>query len=148
MSQRLKGQETTFGVVGPDGEETGLGDVVSAEFVFRFDILTQGLLGETTDRKDDIFKGTRGRLEVQLEEQEAFRFIERAKDRSQRRRPASDQFNITTTLQLANGQRVRAVFDNVFFGDMPIQVGGRDEFVTLAIEWEAEDGRFLFSTAG
>jgi hypothetical protein len=145
MSQRLKGQETAFAVVGPDGEEQGLGDVVSAEFVFRFDILTQGLLGETSDRKDDIFKGTRGRMQVQIEAQEAFRFIERAKDRSQRRRPASDQFNITSTLALADGSRVRAAFDNIFFSDMPVQVGGRDEFVTLDIEWEAEDGRFLYS---
>ena len=57
MAQRIKGQEVTLDVVSPGGREETLTDQVSASITFQFDILKQRLLGETTDRKDDIFRG-------------------------------------------------------------------------------------------
>lgn len=131
-------------VAGPSGTETALSDVVSSEIVFQREILTEAFLGETTDRKDDIFKGIEGNLEVQIESQDVFRFIQRINDRSKRRTPADEVFNIVTTLQMPNGQRPRVLLENCFFGEVNMNTGGRQEYVTLRIPFGCSDGRFLF----
>lgn len=143
MGQRIKGQEIELSVVGPDGREEALGDVVSGTIEFQLDILTQGLLNETADRRDDIFRGVRLEMEVQLETGLFTDFINRIKDRAQRRAPASDVFSALMTLEFPNGDRPRVSVDNLFFGSIPIAVGGRDEYVTLRVEAESDEGRFI-----
>ncbi len=143
MGQRVKGQEVELQIVSPAGREESLGDVVSATIEFQLDILTQGLLNETADRRDDIFRGLRLEMEVQLERGDFTNFINRVKDRAQRRVPASEQFNALMTLEMPNGDRPRVSVDDLFFGSLPIAVGGRDEYVTVRIEAEASEGRFI-----
>lgn len=144
-TQRIKGQETVLVFVSDAGTEEGLGDVVSAEFEFQLDILTTRLLGETSDRKDDIFRGVRGRCEVQLENSQALAFVQRVKDRAQRRTAASGRFQMMTSLEFPNGERPRVLFPDIFWGSLPFNIGGGDEYVTLTLEFEGSDGRFLFS---
>lgn len=147
MAQRIKGQEVVLDVVSPSGREEALGDVVSASITHQLDILKQRLLGETTDRKDDIFRGTEGEMEVQLEAREALLFINTVKSRAQRRTPASDRINITMTLNFPEGGTARIQLTNCYFGNLPVNVGGGDEYVTLSLTFEAEDGRILFANA-
>lgn len=143
MGQRVKGQEIELQIVGPDGREEGLGDVVSGTIEFQLDILTQGLLNETSDRRDDIFRGVRLEMEVQLETALFTEFITRVKDRAQRRSPAEEVFNALMTLALPNGERPRISVENLFFGSIPVAVGGRDEYVTVRVEAESNEGRFI-----
>lgn len=143
MSQRIKGQEIELQIVSPAGREDSLGDVVSGTIEFQFDILTQGLLNETSDRRDDIFRGVRLEMEVQLESGEFTQFINRVKDRAQRRTPASEQFNALMTLVFPNGDRPRVLIEDLSFGSLPIAVGGRDEYVTVRVEAESSEGRFI-----
>lgn len=143
MGSRVKGQEVEFQVVSPAGRETSLGDVVSATVEFQLDILTQGLLNETSDRRDDIFRGVRVEAEVQLERGDFTAFINRVKLRAQRRTPASEKFNALMTLEMPNGDRPRVSIEDLSFGSIPIAVGGRDEYVTVRIEAESSDGRFI-----
>lgn len=143
MGQRVKGQEVEFQIVGPDGREEALGDVVSATVEFQFDILTQGLLNETSDRRDDIFRGVRVEMEAQLETAQFTSLINRIKNRAQRRGPQTVQFDALMTLEMPNGDRPRVSIENLFFGSIPIAVGGRDEYVTVRIEAESNEGRFL-----
>lgn len=143
MSQRIKGQEVVVDIVSPDGRESALGDVVSASATFQFDILRQRLLGETSDRKDDIFRGTEGEMELQLEKPEALLFINSVKDRATRRIASSSRFNITMTLNFPDAGQARIVLEDVKFGNIPINVGGGDEYVTMNLTFEGEDGRIL-----
>lgn len=144
MPQRLKGQEVKITFNGPEGLEEGLTDVQNFEAEFQEEILTEGYLGETTNRRDDIFNGVSGSAELHVEQAAYFRFVQRVKDRSQRRTPATGVFNILARLSFPNGETVRALFEDVFFGPLPIRVGGRGEYVQVRITWESSDGRFLF----
>lgn len=143
MAQRVKGLEVEFSVISPAGREESLGDVVSCSVEFQMDILTQGLLGEGSERRDDIFRGVRIEMEVQLERGDFPSFINRVTTRAKRRSPASDQFNALMTLAMPDGTRPRISVEDLFFGSLPLNVGGRDEYVTLRVEAEASDGRFL-----
>lgn len=146
MSQRIKGQETRVTVVSPAGTEDsiGSGGVSSFELEFKTEVLSEGYLGETTERKDDIFRGVGFRMEIHLDRQSYLQFVQRVTDRSQRRTPADARFNIITALQFPNGQRPRVLLEDVFFGPLPVNIGGRDEYVSATIEGECSQGRFLF----
>lgn len=145
MPQRIKGQETRVTFTGPNGLEEGLSDVQDLEVELQMEVLTEGYLGETTNRRDDIFNGATGRVNIHLETSEYFRFAERVKNRAQRRDAASGRFDILTSLSFPNGERVRVLFEDAFFGALPLRVGGRGEYVQATINWETSDGRFLFS---
>lgn len=145
MSQRVKGQEVRVTFTGPTGTETGLSDIKSFEFELQLEILSEGYLGETTERKDDIFKGVKGRMVLHIEQQEYFRFTQRVKERSQRRTSANARFDATCSVALPNGQRPRVLLEDLFFGPLPMNVGGRDEYVEATIEFECSDLRYFFS---
>jgi len=146
MAQRIKGQEVRLTITSPTGtiDAIGQGGVKSLEIEFKTKLLDEGYLGETTNRKDDIFEGVRGRLEAHLDRQDYFRFVQQVTDRSQRRTPADARFNMIATLQFPNGNRPRVLVEDVFFGPLPVNVGGRDEYVTVNVEFEAASGRFIF----
>lgn len=146
MSQRIKGQEVRVTMVAPTGtvEAIGSGGVSSFELEFKTEILSEGYLGETTERKDDIFKGVSGRMEIHLDRQSYFRFVQAVLDRSQRRSAAEARFNVLTSLTFPNGERPRVLLEDIFFGPLPVNVGGRDEYVTATVEFECAQGRFLF----
>jgi hypothetical protein len=144
MGQRIKGQEVVLDIISPSGRESTLGDVVSASITYQLDILKQRLLGETSDRKDDIFRGLEGEMELQLEQRDALRFVDQVKDRATRRTAASSRFSVTMTLNFPEGGSARIQMSPVYFGNIPLNVGGGDEYVTMSLTFESEDGRILF----
>lgn len=141
MAQRLKGQESKLIISGPAGVEEGLIDVKSFEAEMDLEILEEGLLGETANRFDDIFNGVGGNAEMQIESRLFLDFIGRVQDRAQRRSPASSQFNITAAFALPAGLRVRLVFEDVFFGSIPIRTPSRKEYTTIRVEWKCSSLR-------
>ena len=144
MGQRLKGQDTGFSVISDtQGLETSLGLVMSAELTPQFDILTQGYLGETSDRRDDIFKGIAGRLEVHMDRRDALLFINAIKERAQRRVPGNTRFQIQGIFNFDDGTRLRFTVDDAFFGEQQFTIGGREEYVTYRIAFEAQDFRLV-----
>lgn len=142
MAQRIKGQEVAFTMVSDvAGVERSLGLVKSCELSPQFDIITQGYLGETTDRRDDIFKGITGNMEVNIAAREYFAFLGRVKDRAQRRVAGSTKFQLMGSFKFDDGTRVTITIDDVFFGEQQVSVSGRDEFVSCRIAFEADDFR-------
>lgn len=144
MAQRIKGQEVRVVMVAPSGTVTALSDVQSLEVEVKTEILSEGYLGETTERKDDIFKGASGKMEVHLETEDYFRFVREVVDRSQRRTPAAARFNIICTLAFPNGDRPRVLLEDIFFGAAPLNIGSREEYVSASVEFECSNIRFLF----
>jgi hypothetical protein len=116
---------------------------VSFNFEAEMETLSQGYLGETTERKDDIFKGMRGKMEIHLEAQDYLRFAQEVIYRSQRRTPGV-VFNIQSTLNFPNGQRPRVLLEDVFFGPLPVDIGSREDYVTASVDFECSNYKVLF----
>ena len=141
---RVKGQETQLVVTGPTGKEEGFKAVESFEATLLLDILTENYLGELAPRFDEIFQGAEGSATVHLEDPQYMAFAQRVLDRAQRRNPGTVQFQILTSLEFPTGERVRTVFQDVKFGNIPIRSPGREDAVVGEIEWKCSEAKILF----
>jgi hypothetical protein len=138
MAQRLKGQEIFIAVLVNGVQQASLHDVKNFSITPNFDKVEEGYLGETTNRFDEIFKGCGVELEVHTEDEGVFAFLEAVKDRAQRRTPGT-VINIIATLQYPNGQRPRIVLKDVFFADLPFNVGSRSDYASFKISGSCSD---------
>ena len=136
--QRIKGQETIIEVTKDNEVVDAITDVRSMEVAGVMEILSEGYLGETSDRRDEIFKGVRGRIEMHLEKSATLDFMMDIINRATRRDP-SVKVNFKTTLQFPSGERRRILIRNIFFGEMPLGFGGRAEYGTFGIDFESGD---------
>ena len=82
MAQRIKGQEVSVVFVGPNGTEDAFAAVQSFEATTQMEILTEGYLGETSNRRDDIFNGLTGNVEMHIQSNDYAAFWKRVKDRA------------------------------------------------------------------
>lgn len=117
-------------------------DVRSFELAVQTEILREGYLGETTDRRDEVMRGVRGRMELHFESGDVFDLIADVVNRAQRREPGT-QINIKATLNYPSGERKRVLVQNAFFGELPIGFASRADYGTLSLDFEAEGFRVI-----
>lgn len=138
MADRIKGQEVEVIVI-VDGEpQSTVTTVRSLEVAIQMETMSEGYLGETTNRKDDIFRGVRGRIEFHLENDDVFTLIKTIVDRA-RRRVAGVVINMKATLRFPNGDRPRVIIPDVKFGEIPLNFGSRSDYGTLGLDFEASE---------
>lgn len=143
-TQRIKGQNVSIAVTGPNGEESVFEEAArSVQMTVQMEVLAEGYIGESSNRRDDIFNGITGQVEVHMQTAAFFRFMNRAKARAQRRTPAAERFDFVGVFAYDNGERVRAVIEDVFFGEMPVNIPSRGEYVTVTLNFEAQDMRTI-----
>ena len=143
MAQRIKGQEVTVTVISPNGPERSLGDVQSFEIEPMLEVLSEGYLGETTERKDDIFKGVSGSMEINLEQTDFFVFQNAIIERSQRRIPAANVISVNATLAFPDGTFQNILMEDVFFGATPMSVGSREDYVSVSLDFECSEVQYI-----
>ena len=141
---RIRGQEVTVTFIGDGVPRDVINAVRSFEIAAQMEILRESYLGETTDRRDDIYRGVRGRIEFHTENQDVLVLTRFIVDRARRRRPG-DRINVKATLAYPNGDRPIIVLPDVFFGEVPITFPSRSDYVTAAYEFEADDFRVVTS---
>jgi len=136
--QRIKGQDVSLLLVVKGQVVSALTDVRSFEMAAQLEILREGYLGETTDRRDEVYRGVRGRMEVHFESADVFKLVRAVIDRARRREPGT-KINAKATLQFPNGDRPIVLVKDIYFGELPMNFPGRTEYGTVALEWEAAD---------
>jgi hypothetical protein len=141
---RVKGSDVTIVVTGPTGSEP-ISAVKSFEATAEIEIVSDGYLGEQTERKDSNFKGFKGSMEVDPSSADYFRFMKSVVDRAKRRTNPIPNFSVLCTLAFPDGRRPRVQLNEVEFGDVPIKVGGKSEFATSSIDFEASDGLIILA---
>ena len=142
MALRLKGQETVASLISSTGVETSVGDVKSLDIQFDRDTLSEGYLGQTTEQKDDIFKGVSGKIEIHIQDASILDVLRRINERSRRRLPG-ELFQIVTTVSFPTGEARRIIVPDVFFGAIPISAPSRDDYVMVTLDFVAEDARIM-----
>src|SRR4051812_22585885 len=103
MSQRIRGQETVINIVNNGVLETSLTSVMAFNDEDLLELKQQGYLGETSNRGDEIYNGTKFDLEMHLQSQDWLTFKQAIKARARRQKPDL-VFNVTVTYFFPNGQ--------------------------------------------
>lgn len=142
MLKRLMGQDTDL-VLEVGGQPV---DAISTikDFSFEFEQETkdEGYVGETTNRKDAIFKGVKGSFTMHLTTRAQIVWVQSIINKS-RNRGTGPTVNLKTTLKFPNGDRVRYIFPDVEFGSFPFNVGGRSDFVSVKVDFVGSEGNPL-----
>lgn len=135
--QRIKGQETELTVILNGQPQRALTAIQSFEMTPMLETTSEGYLGETTERKDEIFKGVSGRFEAHMASGDIFRLEQAIIDRATRRTPGT-VVNLKTTLRFPNGDRIRILIPDVKIGSPSTRAGSRADYVSKSIEFVAE----------
>lgn len=131
--QRLRGQEVVINIVA-DGElEDTLTSIVEFNDEDQFEIKTQGYLGETTNRGDDIYNGTKFDFVLHLRTKRFWEFKQLIKDRATRKRPDL-VFNVTVTSFFGNGDAPTITYPDVKWGPIPKNIPSRGDYVKVKME--------------
>jgi hypothetical protein len=143
---RIRGQETQLRLLTDGQLESTITAIRDSTFNVMTKILTEGYLGETTMRRDDIYDGIRGSFTLHPESQDFLILIRKIKERAQRRRQAATPtVTLVSRLVFPNGDTPRIVVPEIFFGEIPINNPGRDQYVNVPFSWEASDFDFITS---
>jgi len=135
---RIKGQEVSVQLIVNNVIRDTINDVRNFEMAPQFEIIREGYLGETSDRRDEVYRGIRGRLELHFENGDVFRLFNQVRERAKRRTPGTT-INVKATLELPSGERQVVLIPNVFFGEAPIAFGSRTDYGTVGLDFEAQD---------
>lgn len=135
--QRIKGQETELTVILNGQPQRALTAIQSFEMTPMLETTSEGYLGETTERKDEIFKGVSGRFEAHLDSGQIFLLEQAVIDRATRRTPGTT-INLKTTLRFPNGDRIRLLIPDVKIGSPALRAGSRSDYLSKSIEFVAE----------
>ncbi len=131
---RVKGQETQI-IVTVDGEpDLLINNISDAEFGFDLERLQESYLGQGFDQFDEVFNGVPIKLTGHLQTAEAIRLADRIVQRAQRRAGGSIRIDVLSTLVFPEGDFLAINNRDVKFGAIPVNVGGRKEYVSLALD--------------
>lgn len=137
---RIKGQEFELILIQNNVPLPAVTDVRSFEMAAQLEILKEGYLGETTDRRDSVYRGYRGRMAVHFEDRGILDLMRAAVDKARRRTATGViKINLKVTLNFPEGQRVRVVLKDLNFGEIPLSVGSRTDYAEVSLDFEGED---------
>lgn len=146
MAQRIKGQEVEVLLILDGEQQEAITAIRSFEVELMNEIISEGYLGESTDRVDDIFRGVSGTIGLHFEDSRIWTLFVNIINRSKRRTPGST-INIKTTLNFPNGQRPRIIYPNCFFGAIPIGFGSRSDYGEVTLNFQCDDFDVLQAAA-
>jgi hypothetical protein len=138
MGQRIKGQEVSITIVTASVVEDELTEIVSFNCEPLLETKSQGYLGETTNRQDDIFNGFRFDMELHLKSQRWLAFQREIINRARRITPDTI-FNITATLLFPNGDTPIIMAPDAKFGSTPMSIATRGDYVKVKLQGMAEE---------
>jgi hypothetical protein len=136
--QRIKGQEVELLLVENNVPLTTIQDIKSFEMQAQLEILKEGYLGETTDRRDSVYRGYSGKMEVHFEGRSVLEFTRRLVDKARRRVPGA-RVNCKVTLVFPAGDRIRMILKDLEFGVVPLGFASRTDYGTVSLDFEGAD---------
>jgi hypothetical protein len=144
MAQRIKGQETEVIFIVDSVPKQNLTTIKDFDFEYELETKSEGYLGETTDRKDSVYKGVSGKMTLHIEGKEIFLFVQQVINKARRRTPGT-KINIKTTLNFPSGEKVRVVIPDCEFGNFPFSFPSRTDYLSVTVNYVASDANAVVS---
>ncbi len=137
-TQRLMGQDVEVFVVNGNTPLLDISDVKSLDITIRLDKKQEGFLGQTSDKFDTLYIGVNGKISFEMKNADAIDFAMAVKEKAQNRR-SSKIFSIRASYRFPDGSIRLGQMRDVSFGDIPINTGGRGEYVKMDLDFSASD---------
>jgi len=132
-AQRIKGQEVSVVIMAGGDLQSQLTDIQNFNCTMKLRKIEQGYLGETANRFDEIYDGCELDFEMHVHSQDWFTYLQSIFDRARRRTP-DVVFNVTATLFYPNGETPTIKFPDIKFGDMPVAISSRGDYVKIKVQ--------------
>lgn len=143
-AQRIKGQEVEVVITSGGAIQDTLTDIHNFNVEFESEVKSQGYLGEKTNRKDDIYNGTKFDFEMHTHSQDWLRFIITIHDRQKRNTP-NVIINIGAVLFYPNGDEPQIFIPDAKFGPQAVSTASRGDYTNKKIQGECDDMSVSFS---
>jgi hypothetical protein len=144
MSQRILGQNVSVIVIQDSAPLQEINCIRSFSFNYELELKDEGYLGETTNRKDSVFKGIKFDMELHSASNDIFNLIRSAVDKARRRTPGT-RINVKASLTWPNGDRAVITFPDVEFGPFPVNTNSRTDYVTIKLEGACSEARAVLT---
>lgn len=142
---RFIGQDTNLMLVKDGQPLSQITAVASFEFTAQITTLSRGYLGETVERKDEVFKGISGQLELHDSNGEVLKLMFDIMERARSREAPRLIINAKTTIKFpATGLRGIVTLSDLKFGDLGLSVSGREEYGATRFPFECEEARLVY----
>jgi hypothetical protein len=142
MKQGIKGQDTVIQVIKGGSVEKSLTSVKDFSIQFDISILSTGYIGETTERKDEVFRGVSGKITVDWTDPNIVDFVDSLVKRARRELPYFS-VNIMSTITDANGDAKRIIIPDAFFENPDANMTGRDAYMETTLTFQASEYTIL-----
>lgn len=141
--QRIKGQEVSVLVSVGAVPELSITDITNFNASIKVETKQQGFLGEFSDRVDMVYMVTGFDFEIHLHTQDYLKFAQAIKNKAQRLTP-DVIFNITVVLQFPNGETPTVLLPDVAFGELPLNVPARADYVKSKVQGLVSDHETIY----
>lgn len=137
---RCRGQEVSILLAQENTPLVAITALKDFTATFKFKILEEGYLGRLSISYDNIFEGASGTFTVHHEGVGVFAAIAFIRDQAQRKvNVSTSRMNAKATFAFPNGDRPRLLIKDMKFGEIPINVPARDQYVNSTFPFNAED---------
>jgi hypothetical protein len=136
-SQRIKGQEVSVLISRDNVLEDTLVDIQNFNSEDELEIKSMGYLGEKSNRKDEVYNGTKLDFEMNIHRAAYFQFRRAILDRAQRNNP-NIRFDVTIVSSFPNGETEVETFPDVKFGPIPRNIPARGDYVKIKLSGEVQ----------
>jgi hypothetical protein len=127
-NQRLRGQETIVTILANGDVQSKISAIKDCEITFKLEVKVEQYLGETAPRPDMIYMGCQVKLTGHLDNKQFFKLVKVIVERARRQSGPGTRIDIGCTFRFDNGEIVTCIFPDLSFADIPLNIGGRDEY--------------------
>jgi hypothetical protein len=138
-AQRVKGQEVSIAITVDGALQTQIDTIQNAEIEFEQELLEEGYLGETSDRVDSVFKLIRINITGHINSAAYIELADAIVARSRNRAGGVVRIDVIGSFAFPNGDLPSIVIPDVYFENLPLNIGSRSEFVEFTLSGKASD---------
>lgn len=136
---RIMGKSVTIRLTRNGVAQLEITAIKSFTFETRQRIITEGYLGESAQRQDEIFDEVGGSLSVHAESTQILTLQKMIADRSRRRVADDEKVGCTFRIQFPDASIARITIPDMKFDPIPFNFSSRDAYVDVGLTYKASE---------